>query len=593
MKMINLLIDNREVSVPEGTTILEAARKLGIKIPTLCHFEDQEAKANCRICSVQLRGRDKMYTACSTPVWEGMDIVTNNKKVREIRKTILELILANHPQDCLSCTRNGNCELQTLAAEYNVREMPFEKGELNLPIDNCNASIVRDPNKCIKCGRCVDACHKVQGIKAINYSFRSGKYTIAPPFGKTLDQTECIYCGQCITACPVGALSEKEDIDRVWDAIHDSEVHVLAQPAPAVRVALGEEFGLEAGSIVTGKLAAALRRVGFDKVFDTNFAADLTIMEEGNELIHRIKTGGTIPMMTSCCPGWINFVEKHYPEVIPNLSTCKSPHQMFGAIAKSYYAEKMGVDPKKIFVVSVMPCTAKKGESAREEMNNNGLRDVDAVITTRELAKMLKEVNLDFNTLKPENFDSPLGESTGAAAIFGATGGVMEAALRTAYEVITGEELKELDFTDVRGMEGIKEAEVELSLKNIDSCKEAAADLDGDKKSAGTLKLKVAVANGIKNARVICEKIKNGECDYQFIEVMTCVSGCVGGGGQPLGGSKVKQNRLEAIYVEDANKSIRKSHENPDIIKLYDEFLEKPLGGKSHNLLHTNYTARK
>lgn len=571
MKMVNLKIDNIEVSVPEGTTILEAAKKIGVRIPTLCHFEDQEAKANCRICSVQLRGRDKMYTACSTPVWEGMDIVANSKKVREVRKTILELILANHPQDCLNCVRNGNCELQTLAYEYNVREIPFEKSPCNLPIDSNNPAIVRDPNKCIKCGRCVDACNKVQGIGAINYAFRSGNYTVTPAFCKTLDKTECIYCGQCIMACPVGALSEKEDIDRVWDALHDPDVHVVVQPAPAIRVSLGEEFGLEPGSIVTGHLAAAFRRVGFDRVFDTDFAADLTIMEEANELLQRIKTGGTLPMMTSCCPGWINFVEKICPEVIPNISSCKSPHQMMGAVVKSYYAEKMDIDPSKIFVVSIMPCTAKKGECDREEMQHHGNKDVDAVLTTREAAKLLREAGVDLSSLEPEAFDSPLGESTGAAAIFCATGGVMEAALRTAYEAVTNKELKELDFEAVRGMDGIKEASVDLE---------------------GTI-VKVAVVNGIGNARTVCEKIKSGECDYHFIEVMTCVGGCVGGGGQPLGATKVKENRREAIYVEDKNMEIRQSHKNPDIIKLYDEYLEKPLGEKSHHLLHTNYTARK
>lgn len=567
MSNINLIIDSIEVSVPEGTTILNAAKKIGIKIPTLCYLEDQDIKANCRICAVELRGKNKIYTACSTPVWEGMDIVTNTKRVREIRKTVLELILANHPQDCLSCIRNGNCELQKLAVEYNIRKISFDRNDIKLPIDNRNASIVRDPNKCIKCGRCVEMCQKTQNVKILNFAHRSIEYSVTTPFDKPLDETGCLYCGQCINVCPVGAIYEKEDIDRVWDAIDDSKKHVIVQTAPAVRVSLGEEFGLDGGSIVTGKMAAALRRLGFDGVFDTNFAADLTIMEEASELIHRVQNNGVFPMMTSCSPGWVNFVEKHYPDMIPNLSTCKSPQQMFGAIAKTYYAEKINKKPEEIFVVSVMPCTAKKSEAKREEFMRNGVYDVDAVITTRELARMLKEGGIDFNTIKEENYDSPLGESTGAGTIFGATGGVMEAALRTAYKFITDEELEEIDFCEVRGMEGIKESEVTI----------------------GGLSLKVAVIHGIKNARTLVEKVKSGECDYQFIEVMCCPGGCIGGGGQPIASIEVRDKRRKALYVEDKNKVLRKSHENPEIQKLYSDYLEKPLSHKSHELLHTIY----
>ncbi|GAA0743237.1 NADH-dependent [FeFe] hydrogenase, group A6 [Clostridium oceanicum] len=571
MNMVNLIIDNKKVTVEENTTILKAAKKAGIKIPTLCYLECQEVKGNCRLCVVEIKGRNKLVPSCATPVYEGMEVITTNKRLREIRKTILELMLSNHPKDCLTCIKNGDCELQTLAYEYNIRNIPFEHTNKWVPIDNNNPAIVRDPNKCIKCGRCIEACHKVQDMGIINFAFRSHDYTVTTAFNKTLDQTKCLLCGQCVLACPVGALYEKEDSDRVWDAIYDDEKHVIVQTAPAVRVALGEEFGLDKGTIVTNKMVAALKKLGFDKVFDTNFAADLTIMEEANELIYRIKNDGVLPMMTSCCPGWINFVEKNAPDLIPNLSTCKSPHEMLGSITKTYYAKVFNVDPSKIFMVSVMPCTAKKYESAREELSNDLLKDVDAVLTTRELGRMLKESGIDLKEIESEEFDSPLGESTGAGNIFGSTGGVMEAALRTAYEAVTGKVLCELDFKAVRGMDGIKEASVKLN----------------------DVTLNIAVVNGIKNAKKLEEKINSNQCNYHFVEVMTCPGGCVNGGGQPPIKNDNIKDRLNSLYEIDKNKTLRKSHENPDIIKIYDEFLEEPLSHISHKLLHTKYINRK
>lgn len=571
MDMINLVIDNINVSVPKGTTILQAAKKVGIKIPTLCYFPDQDVKGSCRICVVEVKGSRKLAASCSTPVGEGMEVVTNSRSVRDERKAVLELMLAKHPQDCLKCVRNGNCELQTLAAEMNVRSIPYEAKPQDLPIDDTNPSIVRNPNKCIQCGRCVAACQDIQNIGAINTAFRSGELKITTAFDKPLTDTDCIFCGQCSNVCPVGAIYEKDDTAKVWAAIENPDLHVVVQTAPATRVAIEDEFNLEHGSIATGKMVAALKRLGFNKVFDTNFTADLTIIEEGNELLDRIKNNKTLPMMTSCCPGWINFAEKMYPEILPHLSSCKSPQQMFGAVAKTYYAERAGVAADKMFVVSVMPCTAKKYECARPEMNDSGARDVDVVLTTRELARMIKEANIDFESLAEEEYDSPLGKSTGAAVIFGATGGVMEAALRTVYEVVTGKTLENVEFKDVRGLEGIKEAEVDL---------------------AGT-KVKVAVANGIKNARKVCEKIKEGKCDYTFIEVMACPGGCISGGGQPFGTTnEIREARIKSTYQIDTDSPLRKSHENPEVIEIYKEFLKEPLGEKSHHLLHTTYTAR-
>ncbi|MDD2401330.1 MAG: NADH-dependent [FeFe] hydrogenase, group A6 [Clostridia bacterium] len=571
-KNITVTIDGIQTIVPEGTTILEAAKKLGIKIPTLCHHSDLKPGATCRVCSVEVKGQRRLKTSCNTPVADGDEITTNSKAVREARKTIIELILADHPQDCLKCVRNGNCELQKLAYEYQIREVPFERTVKDLPIEDSNPSIVRDMNKCIKCGRCVEVCQEVQQVAAINTSFRSGEFKISTAFNESLADSPCVYCGQCITVCPVGAITEKDDTDRVWEALDNPDIHVVVQTAPAVRVAIGEEFDMQAGSIGTGKMVAALKRLGFDKVFDTNFTADLTILEEGNELLQRITEGGVLPMMTSCSPGWINYIEKFYPELLPHVSSCKSPQQMFGAVAKTYYAEKAGISPDKIFVVSIMPCTAKKYECTRPEMRSSGYQDVDVVLTTRELARMIKQAGLDMGALHDEEYDDPLGTSTGAAVIFGATGGVMEAALRTVYEVVTGQKLENVDLKMVRGLKGIKEAEVDL---------------------AGT-KVKIAIASSLKNAKEILEKIKAGECDYHFIEIMACPGGCLSGGGQPFGTTNaIREKRLEGLYNIDSSLKLRKSHENPAVNKLYEEFLEKPLGHKSHELLHTHYVGRK
>lgn len=572
VQKVTVTIDGQQVVVPEGTTILEAARQAGIFIPTLCHHPDLKPRATCRICIVEVKGQRRFQTACNTPVADGNEIWTNNQAVREARKTILELILADHPQDCLKCVRNQNCELQKLANDYQIREVSFARTAKELPVESTNPSIVRDMSKCIKCGRCVEVCQEVQQVAAINTANRSTEYTMSTAFGEALADSPCVYCGQCIAVCPVGALTEKDDTARVWAALDNPDLHVVVQTAPAVRVALGEEFGWQPGTITTGKMVAALKRLGFNKVFDTNFTADLTIIEEGNELLQRIKEGGTLPMITSCSPGWINFIEKSYPELLPHVSTCKSPQQMFGALAKTYYAQKAGIPAEKIFVVSIMPCTAKKYECTRPEMQSSGFQDVDVVLTTRELARMIKQASLDMEAIQEAEYDAPLGISTGAAVIFGASGGVMEAALRTVYEVVTGQELQDLDFKDVRGLTGIKEATVDL---------------------AGT-KVKIAVANGLANAKALLEKIKAGKCDYHFIEIMCCPGGCIGGGGQPFGTTMaIKERRMAATYEIDRGLQLRKSHENPAVKTLYKEFLKKPLGHKSHELLHTDYKNRK
>ena len=577
MDMINLTIDGVKVQVPAGTTVLNAARQANINIPTLCYLKEVNAIGACRICMVDTGAR-ALSAACVMPVAEGMVVKTNTPKVREARKMNLELLLSNHDRNCLTCVRNQNCELQRLAEEMGVKEIRFEGKRNEYPIDDFSSpSIVRDANKCILCRRCAAVCHNVQKIGVIGATTRGFGTIIEPAFNKNIGEVPCINCGQCIAACPVGALREKDDTDRVWEAIADPDKHVVVQPAPAVRVALGEEFGMPMGTRVTGKMAAALRRLGFDKVFDTNFGADLTIMEEGTELINRLKNGGKLPMITSCSPGWIKYCEHFFPDFLDNLSSCKSPHQMLGAIIKSYYAKQNNIDPAKIFTVSVMPCTAKKFERQRPEMEVEGHEDVDAVITTRELARMIKEAGIDFVNLPDEQFDEVLGDSTGAAAIFGATGGVMEAALRTVYEVVTGKELEDVDFKDVRGIAGVKEAEV---------------DLDGTK-------VRVAVAHGTGNAKKLLEKVRAGEADYQFIEVMGCPGGCVTGGGQPIVSARVKMDvdpkkvRAAAIYDEDEAMTIRKSHENPSIKKLYEEFLGEPNSHLAHQLLHTHYAARK
>ncbi|EOD00047.1 NADH-dependent [FeFe] hydrogenase, group A6 [Caldisalinibacter kiritimatiensis] len=568
MGKVSVNINGKDVTVDEGTTILEACKKINIKIPTLCNHPDLETKGNCRICIVEVEGQKIFSAACCTTVRDGMKIKTNTKRVREARKIIMELIISSHRDECLSCVRSNNCELQTLSKELNVNNVTFDKNIRPIKIDKSSPAIVRDPSKCIKCGRCVEVCHDVQGVGAIYNAFRSSDMEISLPFEAKLDDVECVYCGQCINVCPVGAIYEKDDTENVWDAIEDKNKHVIVQIAPAVRVSLGEEIGMEPGSIVTGKIVAFLRRIGFDKVFDTNFAADLTIMEEGNELLYRLKNNGTLPMMTSCSPGWIRYIEFFYPELLDHVSSCKSPQQMFGALAKSYYTQKFNIDPKDIVVVSIMPCTAKKAEAIRKEMNDSGHQDVDIVLTTRELGRMVKESRILLEELQEEEFDAPLGISTGAAAIFGSTGGVMEAALRTVYEVVTGEELENIDLYDLRGIEGFKESIVKI----------------------GELEVKVAVVNSLKNAKKILEMIKKGECDYHFVEVMCCPGGCIGGGGQPIpGNNEIKMKRIDGIYYVDKGLSIRKSHKNPAVLQVYKEYLGEPLGEKSHKLLHTHY----
>jgi len=575
-QLITLTIDGVKVEVPAGTTVLEAAKKANINIPTLCYLKDINEIGACRLCVVDAGGR-ALQAACVLPVAPNMVVKTNTPAVREARKINLELILSDHEKKCLSCVRSQNCELQKLCVELGVDNGDRFAGKQNaFDIDDVNPSIVRDNNKCVLCRRCVAACANIQKIGVIGAVNRGFDTAIQSPWNMKLGEMACINCGQCINVCPVGALYEKDSTKKVWDLLADPDKHVVVQPAPAVRAALGEEFGMEIGTSVTGKMVNALRRLGFDKVFDTDFAADLTIMEEATELIGRVQNGGVLPMITSCSPGWIKYCEHYYPDFIPNLSSCKSPHEMLGAIVKSYYAEKMDIDPAKIAVVSVMPCTAKKFEAERPELSGTGYPDVDAVITTRELARMIKEAGIDFAKLEDQDFDKMLGESTGAGVIFGATGGVMEAALRTAYEVISGETLEKLDFTAVRGIEGVKEASVQI----------------------GDLTVNVAVAHGTANAGKLLDSIKKGEKTYHFIEVMGCPGGCVNGGGQPIVSAQKRMEcdpkvlRAQALYNEDAGKPVRKSHENQEVKALYDTFLTKPNSHKAHKLLHTTYQAR-
>ncbi|MCH5191003.1 MAG: iron hydrogenase small subunit [Oscillospiraceae bacterium] len=577
MENVNVKINGRPYSVPKGSSILEAARYAGIEVPTLCYLKDINEIGACRMCMVEVKGARSLVAACVFPVNDGMEIFTNTEKVRHSRKLTLELILSTHDRKCLSCVRSGTCELQQLCKEFGVDdETRYEGDVVRYNFDDSAAHMVRDNNKCILCRRCIAACDQ-QGISVIGANARGFDTHVSSAFDKDLADVSCISCGQCIVNCPTGAIVEKDDTDKVLAAINDPEKFVIVNTAPSIRATLGEAFGMHIGTNVEGKMVAALRRLGFDKVFDTDFAADLTIMEEANELIDRIQNGGTLPMITSCSPGWIKYCEHYYPDQLSHLSTCKSPQQMFGATMKTYYAEKMGIDPKNMVVVGVMPCTAKKFETKRDGQAASGYPDVDIAITTRELARMIDNAGIFFKHLPDEEFDNPFGESTGAATIFGATGGVMEAALRTAVEKLTGKELEVVDFTEVRGMNGVKEAEYDIGGK----------------------KVKVAVASGTKNAKVIMDKVKDGTSDYLFIEIMGCPGGCINGGGQPIQHAVVrnfvdlKGRRAEALYSADRNNPKRKSHENEAIKTLYTEYLGKPGSHKAHEILHTSYVARK
>ncbi len=577
MEKVTLTIDRIRVEVPKDYTILKAARSVNIDIPTLCYLEGINEIGACRMCLVEVEKAKSLQAACVMPVSEGMVVYTNTKRVREARKANLELILSNHNGDCNTCVRSGNCELQKLAKDLGVKEIRFKGNNIEYELDEKSPSIVRDANKCILCRRCESVCGNIQTVHAIGATDRGFGTMIKPAFERSISEVNCINCGQCIVNCPVGALREKDDTDRVWEALSDPEKYVVLQTAPAVRVAIGEEFGMPIGTRATGKMAAAARRLGFDRIFDTDFTADLTIMEEGMELLNRVKNGGKLPLITSCSPGWIKFCEHNFPELLDNVSTCKSPQQMMGSVIKSYFAEKNSIDPGKICTISVMPCTAKKFEAQRPEFSKNGYPDVDVVITTREFASMIKQANIDFAKLEDEVFDNPLGQSTGAGVIFGATGGVMEAALRTVYELVTGKTLDSIDFNGVRGIEGVKEAAVMV----------------------GDLEVKVAVAHGTGNARKLMDKILSGEKEYHFIEVMACPGGCLNGGGQPIVDAKTRMEidpkvaRARAIYEEDKDMPFRKSHENPMIKKIYEEYFKEPNSHKAHELLHTHYTKRE
>ena len=571
--MINLTIDGRNIEVPEGTTILQAAAKLNIDIPTLCYLKEINEIGDCRMCLVEVEGKRGFATSCIQKAEDGMVVHTKTPEILEARKTMLDLILSNHHQDCDNCVRKENCELQDLIKQFDKEKTVYEGTKNTYEIDDKSPSIVRDPNKCILCRRCVSMCNKVQKIGAIGVTERGFNSCVSTAGHNSLNDVNCTFCGQCIEVCPTGALREKDSTQIVWDKINDKNTYVIVQTAPSVRVALGEEFGMPIGTNVEGKMVNALKQMGFDKVFDTNTGADFTIVEEGTEFIKRLQNNDNLPMITSCCPGWVKYIEMNYPENIGHLSSCKSPHEMFGALLKTYYAKKEEIDPSKMFVVSVMPCIAKKYERQREEMK----QDVDAVITTRELARMIKQAKIDFVNLEDAKFDDPMGEATGAAAIFGVTGGVMEAALRSVSEIVTGKPLDKIAFEQVRGESGIKRAEIEI----------------GDKK------VKVAVAHGLANAQTIMEEIKSSKADYQFVEIMACPGGCITGGGQPIKNAKIQEEvdihkkRAEAMYSIDEKSVIRKSHENPVLKQIYKEFLGEPNGELAHKLLHTHYSKKE
>jgi NADP-reducing hydrogenase subunit HndD len=583
MDTIKVTINGKNVEVQAGTTILTAAKEAGINIPTLCHLDLPTLKmvnktASCRICVVEVKGRRNLAPACATPVFEGMEVRTNTIRVLNARKVVLELMLSDHPKDCLTCAKSGKCELQKLADLFGLREIIY-KGRMSLYRKDFSPSIIRDMDKCIMCRRCETMCNEVQTVGVLSASNRGFESVVTPAFEMNLEDSTCTYCGQCVAVCPVGALVEKDHLWEVVQALSDPDKYVVVQTAPAVRAALGEEFGYAPGTSVTGKMVSALRQLGFDKVFDTDFAADLTIMEEGAEILERLDKylagdkSVEIPILTSCCPGWVNFFEHQFPELLDVPSSAKSPQQMFGAVAKSYLAEKLGIDREKMVVVSIMPCLAKKYEAAREEFKVNGNPDVDISISTREFAHLIKQANIGFSELEDEEFDQPLGESTGAGVIFGVTGGVIEAAVRTLYEVKTGKTLEKVDFKQLRGMDGVRSGTV---------------DVDG-------LELKIGIAHGLGNARKLLEEIKSGKTHYHAIEIMACPGGCIGGGGQPYhhGDVDLLKKRTEAIYGEDERKTIRKSHENPAIKEIYEKFLGKPLSKKSHQLLHTKYFSKK
>ncbi len=587
--MITLTIDGTTVQVPKGTTLLAAARQCGIRIPTLCYLENVQAIGACRLCVVEVEGAKTLLAACVTPAAEGMRVQTHSPRAREARRTVAALLLSDHEGECQVCERSEDCDFQKLMSELGVREVCYRGAKSRKVADASTPALARDSSKCILCRRCVTVCAGVQGVGALAPQFRGFKTLIGPAFTSTLDDVACVQCGQCAAVCPVGAIVEKDDTARVWAALDDPAQHVVVQTAPAIRAALGECFGYPPGTRVTGKMVSALRRLGFDAVFDTNFAADLTIMEEGSELLGRLRaalqdrTPAVLPMFTSCSPGWIKFMEYYYPDLLPNLSTCKSPQQMFGAVAKTYYARRLDRRPETITVVSVMPCTAKKFEAQRPEMNSSGVRDVDVVLTTRELARMIRQAGIDFRDLPDGQMDAPLGLSTGAADIFANTGGVMEAALRTAYELVTGRPLPgdNLHVTPIAGLQGVKEASL-----TVTGAKPEWAFLEGQT-------VRVAVAHGLSNARGLVERVRAGQETFHFIEVMTCPGGCIGGGGQPrFTDDAVRLARIRAIYSEDEEKSLRTSHSNPQVQQLYREFLEQPLSHTSHRLLHTRYQSR-
>ena len=570
--MITIEVNGRPIQAEKNEMLLTALRRVGIRVPTLCQLDGLPPTGACRMCAVEVEGQRGLVPSCAFPVYDGMKVQTHSSRAVKARRTIIELLLANHPDDCLYCVRNGNCELQQLAEELGVRQRRFAGEKSRYYLDTSNPSITRDPAKCILCGKCVRVCEEVQGVAAIDFINRGSKAKVGTAFDEGLNVSTCINCGQCVVVCPTGALCEKSHINDVTEALSNPKKYCVVQHAPAVSVSLGEEFGIPAGNDVNGAMVSALRHLGFKKVFDTSFSADLTIMEEASELVHRITTGGKLPMMTSCSPGWIKFVETAYPDLIENLSTCKSPQQMMGAIIKAYFAQREGIDPKDIYSVSIMPCTAKKFEAGRPEMGHNGIPDIDAVLTTRELAKIIRMRGLDLKNLEPDTADTPFGERTSAGKIFGATGGVMEAALRTAYFMITGKELGELKVEAVRGFDKIKEAKININGTEVG----------------------IAVVSGVGNAAKLLDQVRAGRKDLHFIEVMTCPGGCVNGGGQPIGvKAEAVRSRMQALYTIDDCCAVRTSHHNAEVQKLYDEFLVKPLGEKSHHLLHTHYVPRE